>query len=231
MPRLVRMDALIERAKLRADKDEDDHITDAAWRSFISEAWGTHVYSVVAGTGGRYFEYKLTRTTDGTAYVDEPSDCMSLVGVDYVDSSGRHWPLDPLEQQEEAFYAGAAAGARAFYYTLVDDRLYLYPTPPTDQSYELQYIPQPQDLAEFDDDQCVDVVTTDGEAAVTWGAGGIALVRAKQDASFHIGKQEQHSKALQLWACERLMNEPHRVVVKVNEIDRRQMDPGDWRWR
>lgn len=236
MPRLIEMGDLIRRCQQRADKVGDDHIggdDTAEWHSLISEVYGADVYCVVAESAGRYFEYKSTLTTTGVAYVDEPADCLALMGLDYVDSAGRHYPLQPLEVQEEAFYVGASSGSRALYYTLVDDRIYLYPLPPTGQTYEIQYVPQPPDLATFDSDDCVDVVTPAGEACLIWGVAALALAKAKQDASFHTQQHEKYRERHNEWAVSRMLTEPHRQVVRLQDIGRigYPISPADWRFR
>lgn len=232
MPRTIEMGDVLTRARALADKEStDDHIPSAMWRQFVSMVYGADVFAVVAGTGGRHFETKATLTTSGAAYVAEPSNLLSLIGVDYVDSSGRHYPLDPLEAQEEAFYAGTATGGRAYLYTLVDDRLYLYPPPATDQTYEVQYIPQAPDVSGFADDECLDVVTPDGELCLIWGVAAYGLVRAKQDASFHFDRHQFHRQKHLEWAAERTMTEPRRRIVKFEDLGRHGFDPADWRWR
>jgi hypothetical protein len=75
VPRLIEMGDLILRCKQRADKVGDDHIGGddvSEWHRLISEVYGADIYSVVAESAGRYFEYKATLTTTGVAYVAEP---------------------------------------------------------------------------------------------------------------------------------------------------------------
>jgi hypothetical protein len=58
---------------------------------------------------------------------------------------------------------------------LVDDTIHLYPTPPSNQLYELRYVPQPPDLSTFADSDVIDVVTPDGDAFLVWGTVVMAL--------------------------------------------------------
>jgi len=226
----MEMGDVLSRAQALADKVGDDHISSAMWREFVSMVYGADVFAVVAGTGGRHFETKSTLTTSGVAYVSEPSNLLSLVGVDYVDAAGKHYPLEPLEAQEEAFYVSSTSSGRAFFYTLVDDRLYLYPTPPTAQTYEAQYIPQSPDVSGYADDTCLDVVTPDGELCLVWGVAAYGLVRAKQDASFHFERHAFHRQKHLEWAAERTITEGHRRIVKLEDLGRGRFDPADWRW-
>lgn len=234
MPRNLAMGDIVLRCQQRADKVEDDHIggTDTAeWHRLISEVYGD-LFSVVAETGLRYFEYTATLTTDGTGYVAEPSDLLAAIRLDYiVNAAGERRALVELMQAEQSFLSGQT-GTEARMFALVDDRIYLYPTPPTGQTYELLYIPQPPDLSTFDSDACVDVVTPDGEAFLIWGVAALAKIKASQDASVHLAKQEQARERLTSWAVSRAFNQPRRR--QVTDIDvglDTDVDPADWRFR
>lgn len=223
MPRRIAMSTLVTRCQQRADKVGDDHLTE--WNSLISEVYAADVFSVVAGTGLRYFEYVVTLTTTGAAYVSEPDDHLSTIRLDYVDSSGRHIEVEPINVDEEGKLAGLPASAdRAYYYTLVDDRIYLYPTPPTGQTYEMLYIPQSPDLNDYAADDLVDVVTPDGEACLYWGVALLARAKASQDVALHMRKHEQHRTRLQEWAAERSLTQ-----MQTRAVDKSDRCPTD-RW-
>ncbi len=99
MPRLVEMGTLVARCKRRADLENDDHIDPEEWLELVSEAYG-ELFSIVAGTGLRYFETAATLVTDGAAYVDEPTNHMSTMGLWYVPTSGSRRRLTPIMSQE-----------------------------------------------------------------------------------------------------------------------------------
>lgn len=229
MPRLVPMGDLIERCQNRADKANDDHIANAEWRSLISEVYGSDVYSPVAETGLRYFEFTSTLTTTGAAYVSEPSDTLSVVRLDYIVNAvtGERRDLRRIQIGEQSRYAGQT-GSEAREWALVDDRIYLYPTPPTGQTYELLYIPQSPDLSTFDDDDCVDVVSSDGESCLIWGVAGLAKAKASQDSTLFIQKQELYRSRLVGWAANRHSSDlARRVVTDDYTLD--DLLPGDRR--
>lgn len=220
MPRLIRMGDLLARSKKRADKKTDDHILDPEWRSIMNEVYGADVFSVVAGTGYRYFEKSASLVTTGAAYVSEPGDHLSTVRLDYIEPGGRHLELDLLNVEDEGVRSGMSSGAdRAYGYTAVDDRIYLYPTPPTGQTYELRYVFQPPDLGTFDDDMCVDVVTPDGEACLVWGTAAIAQGIAKQGVELALKQHEKHRTRLMEWAAERSMNQGPYQATEVSAYD------------
>jgi hypothetical protein len=211
MPRRYEMGTLVSRCQLRADKANDDHIATAEWQALISEVYGTDVFSVVAATGLRYFEYTESLVTDGAAYVAEPDDHLSTIRLDYVDPSGNRFPLDEAMIEEQPCLSNQTG--RAYRYAVVDDRIYLYPTPPSGQTYELLYIPQPPDLTDYASDDVIDVVTADGEACLIWGVAAMAKSKASQDASLHLQKQEFHRQRLEVWAADRAMTQPRRRIA------------------
>lgn len=235
MPRPIEMGDLLTRCKQRADKVGDDHIggsDSAEWHRLISEVYGD-LFSVVAETGHRYFEYTATLTTDGTAYVAEPADMDKVVRLDRIvnSSTGERYSLVEVMHQEQPVVAGQT-GAEARAFALVDDRIYLYPTPPTGQTYELLYIPQPPDLSAFASDECVDVVNSDGEAFLIWGVAALAKIKAAQDASAYFSRQEFYREKLTASAISRSFAAPRRrVVTDVDTWLDSEVDPADWRFR
>ncbi len=234
MPRLIEMGALLLRCKQRADKVFDDHVggdDTAEWRRLISEVWAADVFQPVAGTGSRYFETRSTLTTTGAAYVSEPSGIMNPIRLDYVDASGQHHELQQVSIQEEGSFSGAPAGDRAYRFAHVDDRIYLYPTPPSGQTYELLYVPQATDLSGYADDACVDVVNADGEACVIWGVAALARVKASQDVALHMAKQQLHRDRLEYWAASLALTQPARRHHADEYDERVPFEEGDWRFR
>ncbi len=219
MPRLITMGDLITRCKARADKSSDDHVTE--WRSLISEVYAADVFSVVADTGFRYFETIASLVTTGADYVSEPTNHLSTVRLDYIDASTgrRNGELKPLNVDQEGKRIATSGADRAYEYAAVDDRIYLYPPPPTGQTYELLYIPQPPDLNAFADDQCVDVVTPDGEACLIWGFAAIAKAKAVQGLEYYELRAERHRKRLMEWAAERSMSQTQQRASEIADDD------------
>jgi hypothetical protein len=233
MPRNLTMGDVLLRCQQRADKVGDDHIggdDTAEWQRLISEVYGD-LFSVVAETGLRYFEYTATLTTDGTAYVDEPADMLSTIRLDYVPTTGQRRELAELMQAEQPAMSNQI-GTEARAYALVDDRIYLYPTPPTGQTYELLYIPQAPDLSTFASDDCIDVVNSYGEAFLIWGVAALALTKAKQDASQCFAMQDQYRERLSDWAVSRAFSNPRRrIVTDIDVALDTDVDQADWRFR
>ena len=105
MPRRYDLETLVARCKRRADKENDEHISDAEWAALLSEAYG-ELYDIVSGTNLRYFETVHEFTADGSDSYDEPDDHGKTVGLDRVDSDGTRFTLRPLMAQERIRFAG-----------------------------------------------------------------------------------------------------------------------------
>jgi hypothetical protein len=229
MPRLIEMGTLTTRSKRRADKEFDEHIPAAEWLALINEVWAADIFGVVAACGLRYFETTSDLTTTGVAYVSEPSNHLSTIRLDYVDSSGRLHELDEVNSEEEGFLTGVTSSGRAHYFTLLDSRIYLYPTPPTGQTYRIAYIPQAPDVSGFASDECVDVVNADGEACLYWGVAALVKVKAQQDASVYMQKHAEYRDRLEKWAIDRSLTQPRRRPAADEYSERGFFDPGDYR--
>lgn len=226
MPRSVEIGTLVTRCKRRADKENDDQIAAAEWLALISEAYG-ELFSLVAGSGLRYFERSATLTTTGVAYVAEPTAIQSLVGLWYAPTDGRRVRVRMLQAQELDRWAGVS-GSQAERFELIDDRIYLYPTPPTSQTYEIRYIPQAPDLSGFASDDCVDVITAEGEAFLIWGVTVKALSKSESDVRLAMAERDRLAGRVLDWAINRMMLDPQRVIA---DHDDEPTDAGDWRYR
>lgn len=228
------MGTLITRCQQRCDLENSSLISTAEWRSLISEQFGD-LYSVVAESGLRYFEYETSLTTTGAAYISEPADHLGTVGLDYVydTTNDLRRELTEIMAQEQARWSGQT-GSEPVAYAFVDDRIYLFPTPATGLTLKLRYIPQPPDLTTFASDTCVDVVTPDGEAFLTWGVMVKALAKSEADVSLALSEREAARVRLAEWATLREFNKPRRRQIGGGPFDSygdEPYDSADWRWR
>lgn len=231
MPRLLEMGTVQERCERRADLEGDSHISDAEWLALISEQYG-ELFSIVAETGLRYFETTSTLTTTGAAYVSEPSNHLATLRIDYLvdgTTTGKRRTLDELMSQEQAALSGQSSTGEARFFALVDDRIYLYPTPPTGQSYEILFIPQSPDVSGYASDECLDVVTPDGEAFLIWGVTVKALAKSESDVRLAIAERDAARERLFVWATMRALSSPRRRFSGDDSFS--GYDPSDWRFR
>jgi len=231
VPRLVTINALIDRAKKRADLENSTHISAVEWQSLVAEQYG-ELYGAVATSGLRYFETSSTLTTTGADYLSEPVQVLAVVGLSYLPTgaTGERQPLQELMIQEVPRFSGQT-GSIARFFAVIDDRVYLYPKPPAGQSYELLYVPQATDYNDpADPDQFIDVVTPDGEAFLIWGTAVKALSKSESDVRLAIAEREAARQRLEHWATLRSMTQPRRRVV--DDLVAHPWDPADWgpRW-
>lgn len=223
MPRLFDMGDLVTMCQQQCDKEHDQHIGAAEWKRRIGTVYGD-LWGEIAKTGLRYFETRETITTTGAASYDEPVALLATVGIDRVYPDGTRRELRELMAQQRNRFAGRTGDAVA--YEHVDDQLYLWPRPPTGQTYELLYIPQPPQLTEWADTDQVDVVTPDGEAFIIWGVKVGASDKEESDVRVAIGEREAARARVVEWATLKAFHQRRRIVVEDDEPY--FYDPGEY---
>ncbi len=223
------MSILRSRAQQRCDMENNGLISTAEWNAIISEQYGD-LHSIVSSAGGRYFETIDTISTTGATSYDEPEDHLGTVAVTRViDSAGRRYDLTEIMAQERARWSGLTGTAQVF--ALIDDKLYLYPTPPTGQTYELLYIPQPPDLTDYADSDVIDVVNTYGEAFLLWGAAVYGHNKGETDPALAISMRDKAEAKLLDWATMRAFNGPRPRIAIDDDTGSMPSDASDWRYR
>lgn len=220
------MSTLVLRAQQLADMEGDPSIGTTEWKAIISE-WYGEAYEVVAGEGLRYFEYTTTLTTDGTNHLPEPADQLAV--VDQLElildaATGRCRRLRPITPQQRAALSGRIGPPR--FYELVDDRYYVYPTPPAGQQLTLRYVAQCPDLTSYSDAGIVDSYCVAGQKFVQYGAAAAAVTKSKNDASALLQEREVQRKLLWEWAADRAMNTQPVWYVDDGDDD----IPTNWAW-
>jgi hypothetical protein len=122
--------------------ENDSSIGTAEWNALANEMYG-EICETVSSTGLRYFETSSQIVTTGLSYLSEPVDHLSM--VDTIERivntlTGKRQRLYPMQPQERAFWSGRTGHARKW--EMVDDKIYLYPTPPSGDTYELRTSPR-----------------------------------------------------------------------------------------
>jgi len=231
MPRLYTLTNLIKRCKRRCDMENDPSIADDEWADLISEAYG-ELYTIVYESGLQYFERVLKVTSTGAQTIGEPIDHLSTVDVLYlIDPTVlRYRALRELMAQERAGASGIAswsftANGAATAFALVDRLIYLYPTPPAGQVYEIRYVPQPPD---FTEPANLDVVTPDGLAFLIWNVAVMADSKSEVDATLAATRLEQARDRFTEAVGLRALNAPRRRVVDIEADGWAGGDGGCW---
>ncbi len=224
MPRIYTMTDLIRRAQQRCDMEGDPSIAQDEWARLISEAYG-ELYTIVFESGLEYFERALQVTTTGSQTIGEPVDHLSTVQVAYlIDAAARRYiALRELMAQERTIISGLtiASGNFARAFALVDRQIYLYPTPPVGQVYEIRYVPQPPELIEPGN---VDVVTPDGLAFLIWNVVVMASAKTEVDATLAMTRLEAARDRFTESVRLRALNAPRRRILDI------ETDVGDGEW-
>lgn len=220
------MGTLVTRCRQRADKENDDHVTE--WKMLINEVYG-ELQSLLAEKGGRQFESTQTVTGTGAASYALPTDHAKTVRVDFVmDSAGRLRQLIQLRVQDRSRWVGLTGDA--FAYELAGATIALYPKPASG-TYKHMYIPQPVDISAYADATTVDLVSVDGEKFVIYGVAAIAKDKSEADLQFVLHERDAARKRLEEWAALRVFNEPPTPFQRDADFDDAVFDPADWRFR
>lgn len=225
MPRRQTLGTWITRARQLADLEGDDSVESSTWKWFASMVYAD-LWAEVSGTGRRYFETSTTITADGSESYDEPVGHMATVRVTRVDGS-YEYELRELRLGEEVAYKGRTGDAVGW--TLVDDRLFLYPSP-SSGTYKWYYQQQPTDLSSYADDGIVDVVVPAGEPFFLWGMALLALQKGGKSVQLAMTEKEKARELLQLQAAQR--NAADVMSRGPDPDDGPVRLPGDWEpWR
>lgn len=196
--------------------ESDGSIARDEWCRLISEAYG-ELYTIVFESGMEYFEYAEQMTSNGTNVLAEIADHLSTVTLAYLAdaTTGRYRALRELMAQERTMMSGLAGSNRATSFALVDDKIYLYPTPPAGQIYEMRYVPQPPELVETVGGLAVnvDVVTPDGLAFLVWNVAVMAQAKSETDATLATQRLEEARVRFTESVGLRALNAPRRRIL------------------
>jgi len=229
---LVTLGELVTTCQQLANKegDDDEQIGVPEWKAHISAHYG-RLHTTVADTGARYFE---TEATINLASLALPSDHKATIGVDLVlDSAGRRRQLPELMIQERGCFAGLAGGeAQAWSFSA--GNLQLYPATPTSGTYKHLYIPQPTRYNTAADATSIDVISTDGLEAITWGVAAVGLHRGESQQQRALDEAAAALGRVREWAVKRSLSEPKRQVIRSlgnSSSIHGAWNPASWRYR
>ncbi len=225
MPRKHTLEEMTTWCQQRADMEHGGAVEGTEeWQSLISMAYA-ELYGVVAESGYLYFLATYEYTTDGVGPYQEPSNHSATVQVNQITDTtiGTRRELIELMPHEYNRFRGATGTAIAW--AFLDDQLHLFPNPPSGQTYELVYVPQPPDLTSYDPTTLIDVVTPDGEQFVIWSVAIAALAKEGTDTGLAERKAAEYRLKVENWANLRAF-EGRRMPPMID--DGISADPGDW---
>lgn len=213
MPRRKEFSFCTARARKLADKELDEHISEAEVAECANEVYGD-LYAIVCGGADAYFQSVHSFAATGAASYAEPDDHLSTIALELVASSGERTPLKKLLAQERYQYGGFS-GTDVESYSLIDDQIWLYP-PPASGNLELLYIPQPPDLTTYADADELDLVNSYGEQFFMYGVAALIKSKSEDDVRFFLDRQARAEKMLEVWVARRSFHDARRTF---NGID------------
>lgn len=134
----------------RADQVHSQFVADAELDGYVNESLYSLRDLLVTIYGADYYVEESTATTDGTAFVDLPSDFFKLLGVDLLVDSSRYVSLKQFNVTERnrsstALMPPLGTNVR---YRLRANKLWLTPTPQSGQTLRILYVPRLKPLIE-----------------------------------------------------------------------------------
>jgi hypothetical protein len=228
MARTVTLGTLVTRCQRRADLQNQDSPSTSDWKGEIHLGYA-ELYGELAKPGVNLFDTEDTITTTGGAIYPLPDDHLVTIGVDYVvDLQGTRRQLAELEVQERNWASGQT-GTEAIAFRATGASVVLYPTPPTGQTYQHVYIPQPADLSAAADATLLEMATLDGENFLIWWVVSVVKETIGQDSRVAREEREAARERLQHWVAQRVFNSGRRRIV-MDDIDvlADNWTPGDW---
>lgn len=146
MARSVTRQYIREQAKLRADMENSNFISDDEANAYI-DASATELYDLLVGVYSDYYVSQATvSVVAGTDHYSLPTDFYKLLGVDLViDTQGNAVTLKPFVFAERNSYIFTptwnVVGLAYLRYHLRGSEIHLVPRPNTNQSLRLWYVP------------------------------------------------------------------------------------------
>ena len=150
MSRKVTLLQLRDRARQRADAENDSGwVSDAELTSYVNESY-TWVYELLVKSGESWFESTQTiATVSGTVTYDLPNDFYATIGVSRVDGSTLRSIPNFMAAERNRYFN--MQGGTPIAYRIVGQSIELLPTAGGVHSIQHRYVPTPVNLA-FDTD-------------------------------------------------------------------------------
>ena len=204
---------IVELGQRRADKQTDSHVDTEDWKGFLSELYG-ELHAAAVDVGARYFETEATITATGASSYSLPSDHLTTIGVDYVDSASNRQPLVELMVQERWAFGAVTGQAQMFAFT--GTSIVLYPKPASGTYYHL-YAPQPTDYSSSSNSTSVDLLNTHGLSFVVWGMAALAMHKGDDNQQRAMFERDAAKERFTEAAVRRALTMPRRK--QTNSVD------------
>ena len=218
MPRLVTVGTLIDRALRLADKEGSTFTGRPEVMDLMLTKYA-ELYGLLVKSGCQYFESISLLTTTGVASYSllagafwnvAPADFWGLLRLDFLPPGQRPRPIPAAMVQELHFFNPNQSSVYAIRHRIAGNTLYLYPTAPTGQVYQLMYVPAA--MATF---AAGEATTLDGqngwEQLLVVEAAIDLKFKDHRDTAYLITERDRLTKWIQQQADEREAANPSRV--------------------
>lgn len=232
MARNVTITDLITRAKRVAGMENESSVSDAEWQIYVVQA-KAEMDMIVQNTGCDALVTEQSIVSNGSSVLpDLPGEegLEQIRSVEYRVSSTVRRRLRRIMREERDDFQGATGSEAVGYFVQGHDALtaagiYLYPTPPTGQTYVVTYEPlDDQTLEDADPSTSIDTLTVHGEKFIRYTAAAEVLAHEESDPNFALMKAAEAKERLEWWAINRMREEGRRIVEPVDEY----YLPGDY---
>lgn len=224
MARSFLLSALVTRVRQLTDT-ENGAPADTEIKQYISTMFAK-LHDIHVDSGHMYFKSTQSIAADGTADYALPTDFRAALRVDYQNATNDWTALEEIMSPEENA-AQKSGYSRSMYYYIAGGYTYLYPIPPSGQTYRLVYTAQPTDLSASADATSVDVISPAGEDFIVWGAAVYLKHKEESDTTVAERNRDRAEENLREAAVMMALNNPRRhqlggLVVGLE---------GDWPYR
>ena len=211
MPRNFTLIELITKGRRRCDQENRDLLSASEWKEEASTV-KSEFEGMIIESGMRMFEKTdVLASIAGSNIYQIPSDFLTMVGVDYLQTDGQRIELEPMLAQERNYFTGTSSASWAVAYELIGQNITLWPQPPASQTYHIVYVPQPTDTSDAPDDTIIDVITPAGEAFFTWSLALVGGIKEESEmVPFYERKIKQYREQVTTWATQRELYTPKR---------------------
>lgn len=214
-------------------ENETEFATSAFVNDLVNQSYKKLHDELRSAYGQEFWRKTGTITTvNGTALYAVPSDFLTMLNVDQVDSAGYRYPMRSFMAPERAYYTNYGTDFSASGYPMrwrmgrrsstAVQQIELIPTPTTVLTIELEYIPVLPQL--INDTDLLDG-SNGWDDFIVWDVVVGLLHRDSSDPSVAMAERENERRRIQSLAALTGQTEPERVV------DVERMYDTDMWWR
>lgn len=211
----------------QADMENSEFVNPADYATDPDNAELTHMvrgsikelYDILVKSNEDYFidEYVIATVAAQRDY-DFPTDFYKFIGLDWIDTSGRVYPLKQYLFREREKYSNRTSGSnqgRNLRYRVMGSKIRLLPVPSAIMNLTLTYIPTP--TLPLDDADTFDFIQG-WDDWVKWDCVTKCLIKEESDPAAAMAERQKAQIRLLEMIQNRDSNEPQRVLNQFEDI-------------